>query len=79
MEGVGVDVIEFNIYYVFIDLDVLGIEVEKNYFDIVKVVKDEVKIFVVVKILFFFSNMVYMVKKFVDYGVDGLVLFNCFY
>jgi dihydroorotate dehydrogenase (fumarate) len=79
MEGAGADAIELNIYYVPTDLDVPGAEVEKNYLDIVKAVKDEVKIPVAVKISPFFSNMAYMAKKFADYGADGLVLFNRFY
>ncbi|QHV01630.1 dihydroorotate dehydrogenase-like protein [Synechocystis sp. CACIAM 05] len=79
MEGAGADAIELNIYYVPTDLDVPGTEVEKNYLDIVKAVKDEVKIPVAVKISPFFSNMAYMAKKFADYGADGLVLFNRFY
>lgn len=79
MEGAGADAIELNIYYVPTDLDVPGTEVEKNYLDIVKAVKDAVKIPVAVKISPFFSNMAYMAKKFADYGADGLVLFNRFY
>jgi dihydroorotate dehydrogenase (fumarate) len=79
MEGAGADAIELNIYYVPTDLDVPGTEVEKNYLDIVKTVRAEVKIPVAVKISPFFSNMAYMAKKFADCGADGLVLFNRFY
>ncbi len=79
IEQAGADALELNIYYVPTDLDVSGVEVEKNYLDILKVVKSEITIPLAVKIAPFFSNMAHMAKQFADNGADGLVLFNRFY
>ncbi|MFN5516478.1 MAG: dihydroorotate dehydrogenase-like protein [Cyanobacteriota bacterium] len=79
IEQAGADALELNIYYVPTDLDIPGAEVEKNYLDIIKTVKSEVKIPVSVKVSPFFSNTANMAKQLSENGADGLVLFNRFY
>jgi hypothetical protein len=54
-------------------------EVEQRYTEILKAVKQTVKIPVAVKLSPYFSAMGNMARKLVDAGADGLVLFNRFY
>ena len=56
-----------------------GAEVEKMYLDLVRDVKQSVKIPVAVKLGHFFSSIPSFVKKLDDAGADGVVLFNRFY
>ena len=79
MEKAGADAIELNIYYIPTEMDISGAEVEKKYVDILKAVKESVKIPVSLKLSPFFSNLSNMAKQFDDAGADGLVLFNRFY
>ena len=79
MEQAGADALECNIYYVPAANNVTGAEVEKNYLDIVKAVKNSVDIPVAIKLSPFFSSMANMAKRIDDTGADGMVLFNRFY
>ncbi len=79
MEDAGADAIELNIYNVPTDMDLTGEEIEKSYLNIVRSVKDEVKIPVAVKLSPYFTNMANMAKKLDNVGANGLVLFNRFY
>ncbi|MGL5032466.1 MAG: dihydroorotate dehydrogenase-like protein [Microcystaceae cyanobacterium] len=79
IERVGADALELNIYYVPTDLDLPGGEVERNYLDILRMVKSEVKIPISIKVSPYFSNMANMAKQFSENGADGIVLFNRFY
>ncbi|NJL48038.1 MAG: dihydroorotate dehydrogenase-like protein [Leptolyngbyaceae cyanobacterium SM2_5_2] len=79
LQEAGADAIELNIYWIPTDLDLAGADVEKDYVDIVKTVKDSVQIPVAVKLSPFFSNMANMAKRLSATGADGLVLFNRFY
>jgi dihydroorotate dehydrogenase (fumarate) len=79
MEQAGADAIELNIYYVPTDMNKSGSEVEYEYVQIVRTVKENLNIPVAVKLSPFFSNMANMAKRLVDNGADGLVLFNRFY
>ena len=78
-EKAGADALELNIYYIPTDPEITGEKVEQGYLDIVKAVKDQVKIPVAVKLSPYFSNMANMARKLDGTGVDGLVLFNRFY
>jgi dihydroorotate dehydrogenase (fumarate) len=79
IEQAGADALELNIYYVPTDLDLSGSEVERNYLDILRMVKSEVKIPIAIKVSPYFSNMANMAKQFSENGADGIVLFNRFY
>lgn len=79
IEDAGADALELNIYYIPSNLDMTGEEVEQNYIDILKQVKDRVKIPVAVKLSPYFSNLANMAGKLDDAGADALVLFNRFY
>jgi dihydroorotate dehydrogenase (fumarate) len=75
----GADALELNIYYIPVNANVTGEQVEQQYVDLVKAVKAEVRIPVAVKLGPYFSSLANMAQKLDATGVDGLVLFNRFY
>jgi dihydroorotate dehydrogenase (fumarate) len=79
MEQAGADALELNIYYIPIDPEVSGEQVEQQYVELVRAVKAEVRIPVAVKLGPYFSSMANMARKLDATGVNGLVLFNRFY
>ena len=79
IQQAGADALELNIYYIPTDPDLTGAEVENTYLEILKSVKQAVKLPVSVKLSPFFSNMANMARKLDTAGADGLVLFNRFY
>jgi len=79
MEQAGADALELNIYYIPVDPNVTGEQVEKQYVDLVKAIKSQVKIPVAVKLGPYFSSMANIARKLDAAGADGLVLFNRFY
>jgi dihydroorotate dehydrogenase (fumarate) len=79
MERAGADALELNIYHVATDADVTAEQVEQQYVNLVKAMKNEVRIPVAVKLGPYFSSMANVAKKLDAAGADGLVLFNRFY
>lgn len=79
MEEAGADAIELNIYNIPTLTELKGEDLEKNYIEIVKSVKDNVSIPVAVKLSPFFTNFANFAKKLDEIGTDALVLFNRFY
>jgi len=79
MEQAGADALELNIYYIPVDPDVTGEQVERKYCDLVHEVRTAVRIPVAVKLGPYFSSMVNMARRLDAAGADGLVLFNRFY
>jgi dihydroorotate dehydrogenase (fumarate) len=79
MEQAGADALELNIYYIPVDPEVTGEQVERNYCDLVREVKSAIHIPVAVKLGPYFSAPVNMAKRLEAAGADGLVLFNRFY
>ena len=79
MEQAGADALELNIYYIPVDPEVTGDQVERKYSDLVSEVKAAVGIPVAVKLGPYFSAPVNMAKRLEAAGADGLVLFNRFY
>ncbi len=79
IEEAGADALELNIYFIPADLSMPGPEVESRYTNILKAVKQAVKIPVAVKLSPYFSAMGHMAVQLIDAGADGLVLFNRFY
>ena len=76
IEEMGVDALELNFYYVPKDVETDGHSLIKEQVDILKAVKDTVKIPVSVKLSPFYENPLNLVKKLDDAGADGFVLFN---
>jgi dihydroorotate dehydrogenase (fumarate) len=79
MEQAGADALELNIYFLPTDPNQNASDVESMYTDLVKAVKQSVKVPVSVKIGPYFSAMSNMAVKLEKAGADGLVLFNRFY
>jgi dihydroorotate dehydrogenase (fumarate) len=79
IEQTGVDALELNIYYIPTNPELSGVEVEQMYLNVLKDVKQNVKIPVAIKLGPFFSSMANMANRFCKAGADGLVLFNRFY
>jgi len=79
MEQAGADALELNIYYIPVDPNFTGEQVESKYVDLVREVKSAVHIPVAVKLGPYFSSLVNMAKRLEAAGADGLVLFNRFY
>ncbi len=79
IEGAGADGLELNIYYLPTNMDLTGAEVEQIYFDLLRDIKAEISIPVAMKLSPYFSATANMMKRLVDNGADGLVLFNRFY
>ncbi len=78
IEEAGADALELNIFILPSDLNKTCTEIEQIYFDIVDGVKQQVKIPVIVKMSYFFTNLGQMIIKLSE-KADGLVLFNRFY
>ena len=79
LEAAGADAVELNIYHLATKAHISGQEVEQMYLNLVRSVKEKVKIPVAVKISPFFSAMAHMAMQLDEAGADGLVLFNRFY
>jgi dihydroorotate dehydrogenase (fumarate) len=79
IQQAGADALELNIYYIPVDPQSSGEQVEAQYIDLVKAVKAEVRIPVAVKLGPYFSSMSNMARKLDAAGADALVLFNRFY
>jgi dihydroorotate dehydrogenase (fumarate) len=79
MEQAGADALELNIYWLPVDPDVSGEQVERRYVELVAAVKTAVHLPVAVKLGPYFSSMANMARKLDAAGADALVLFNRFY
>ena len=79
MEQAGADALELNIYYIPVDPDVTGEQVEQQLLRAGAGRQAEVRIPVAVKLGPYFSSMANMARKLDAAGADGLVLFNRFY
>ncbi|KAF0153585.1 MAG: dihydroorotate dehydrogenase 2 [Ignavibacteria bacterium] len=79
IEQAGADALELNVYYIPANPNVSSNDIENMYVNVVKEIKNSVKIPVAVKLSPFFTSMSNMAKKLDDAGADALVLFNRFY
>lgn len=79
IEQAGADALELNVYYIPTDVNMSSDDIEQTYFDIVKDVRNQVKIPIAVKLSPFFTSIPHVAKRLDKIGVNGLVLFNRFY
>ncbi len=79
IEEAGADALELNIYYLPTDPNLSSVQLEEEYVKLVKDVRATVKIPIALKLSPFFTSIPSMAKRFVEAGVNGLVLFNRFY
>lgn len=75
----GADALEINVFFLPVDRKKTAEESEKLYFDLIENIKKTIKIPVVLKIGFRFTNILYMLDQFYNRGVNGVVMFNRFY
>jgi dihydroorotate dehydrogenase (fumarate) len=78
IEQAGADALELNIYFVPTNPDLTATEIERKYFEMVSVVRDQITIPLAVKLSPFFSSLPNFAVRLADLGVNGLVLFNRF-
>ena len=79
LEEAGADALELNIYYVSSRPGLSGGEVEGNYLELVRAVRQTIGIPLAVKLSPYFSSVANLTRQLVQAGADGLVLFNRFY
>jgi len=79
IEEAGADALELNLYYIPTDLDMTSNDIEDTQVELVAEVKSAITIPLAVKISPFVTSIPNFVKRLVDAGADGLVLFNRFY
>ena len=79
LEKTGVDGLEINLYAVPGYFEVSGQSIEEKQVQIVKAVKQAVKIPVSVKVSLFYTNPLNFIKKIDEAGADAYVLFNRFF
>ena len=79
IQEAGADALELNLYYIPTDLDMTSNDIEDTQVELVAEVKSAITIPLAVKISPFVTSMPNFVKRLVDAGADGLVLFNRFY
>ena len=79
IEQAGADALELNVYYVATDSDEDAGAVERRTLDIVRAVKQAIRIPIAVKLSPFFSSLSHFAAELEVTGADALVLFNRFY
>ena len=79
MEQAGANAIELNIYSIVTDPERSGAEVEEDYCELVREVKQNVRIPVAVKLSHSFTAVANLAKRLDASGADALVFFNRFY
>lgn len=79
IEQAGADALEINIYFIPADIRMPASDVEQRYLDIVRMVRNTVKIPVSIKLNPYFSSIGNMAVQLQEAGADGLILFNRFY
>ncbi len=78
IEQAGADALEVNLYAVEADPEVSSAEVEKRYLDIVRAVRDVVKVPIAVKLSPYFTSLGHFAARLDETGINGIVLFNRF-
>jgi len=79
IEQAGADALELNVYYVATDPGEDGVAVERRTLDIVRAVRQAIRIPIAVKLSPSFSSLSHFAAELESAGANGLVLFNRFY
>ena len=79
IEAAGADALEVNMFVLPTNLNKTPAENEQLYFEVIKQLKDKIKIPIAFKISYYFSNLAYTIQQLSKSGIEGLVLFNRFY
>jgi dihydroorotate dehydrogenase (fumarate) len=76
IENTGVDALELNFYFVPREMNTDGRSINENQIEILKAVKDKVKLPVSVKLSPFYANPLNIISQMDKAGASGFVLFN---
>ena len=79
MKQAGADAIELNLYSMVSDPELSAAQVERAYTELVREVRQSLRIPLAVKLSQFFSAPANIAKRLAEAGADALVLFNRFY
>ena len=79
MMQAGADALELNVYYVAVDPEQTGEQVENQYIQLLTRLNEQISIPVCMKLSSQFSSLANMVTKLQASGANGIVLFNRFY
>lgn len=79
IEESGADALELNIYYIPTDPSINSEKIEENYINLVKSVKQKIRIPLAVKLSPYFTSTPNLLKKIEEAGTDAFVIFNRFY
>jgi dihydroorotate dehydrogenase (fumarate) len=79
IQQAGADAIELHVYQVPTDPDLKGRSIERDTVEMVRTVKNSVRIPVAVKLSPFYTNFANVARDLDTIGADGLVLFNRIY
>jgi dihydroorotate dehydrogenase (fumarate) len=78
LEGVGVNGLELNVYSVAADARRAGTAIEKELYEVVEAVRQQIKIPLAVKLSPFYTSVTNVAAELDKRGAAGLVLFNRF-
>jgi dihydroorotate dehydrogenase (fumarate) len=79
IESAGADALELNIYFLATSIQTTSQEIEQGYCELVRDIKQQVRIPVAVKLSPYFTAIANVCRQLDLAGVDALVLFNRFY
>ncbi len=79
LQQAGADALELNIYHLAANSDESGDAVEQRYLDILRELKSQVSVPIVMKLSSQFSSPIHFAKRLEAAGADGIALFNRFY
>jgi dihydroorotate dehydrogenase (fumarate) len=79
IESAGADALELNIYFLATSIQTTAQEIEQSYCELVRDIKQQVRIPVAVKLSPYFTAIANLCKQLDLAGADALVMFNRFY
>jgi len=79
LQGAGADALELNVYYVAADIHQSGARVEARYLNLLRSLRQSIRIPICMKLSPSFSSLGHMVHQFEAAGANGVALFNRFY
>jgi dihydroorotate dehydrogenase (fumarate) len=76
IQDAGADALELNIFILPSNLNQTAENIERTYLEIIRSVRKEIRIPLVVKMSYYFSNLAGMITELSHCNIAGLVLFN---
>ncbi len=79
LEQAGADALELNVYYIAADIEQSSTQVEARYLDVLRELRQHIKIPINMKLSPSFSSLGHFVRQLEGSGAQGVSLFNRFY